>query len=137
MYRLVKRNLLATLLLGLLFGFLLPATASAQGRRNGRVRNFDNWKCDRFVNCHDARDGRWDGRGPRRGNSSWWDWRQDRWRDRRGRRSVNTWWNANSRDYRWRNRDDNDWRYYERRRMNRWRDDTRSRDRTRNYRWRG
>ena len=24
-------------------------------------------KCGKFVNCHDAREGRWDGRGPRRG----------------------------------------------------------------------
>ncbi|GEM_PF-1669065 len=29
-----------------------------------RGRN-QNWKCDVFVNCHDAREGRWDGRGPR------------------------------------------------------------------------
>lgn len=35
--------------------------------RNGfdnRGRN-QNWKCGVFVNCHDARDGRLDGRGPR------------------------------------------------------------------------
>lgn len=35
-----------------------------QGRLDGRGRNLD-WKCGRFVNCHDARNGRWDGRGPR------------------------------------------------------------------------
>ena len=41
---------------------------AAQGR--GRGRGHDNWglgkKCDKFVNCHDARDGRWDNRGPNR-----------------------------------------------------------------------
>lgn len=31
---------------------------------NARGRNQD-WKCSVFVNCHDARDGRLDGRGPR------------------------------------------------------------------------
>src|SRR6478672_3816647 len=37
----------------------------AQGRGNGRGAgaNIDK-KCAKFVNCHDARDGRWDGRGP-------------------------------------------------------------------------
>lgn len=49
---------------------------NGQGRRNdvfndgGRGRNQD-WKCGKFVNCHDARDGRIDGRGPRRSNGSW------------------------------------------------------------------
>ncbi len=32
-------------------------------RNNGNGRNQD-WKCGKFVNCHDARDGRVDGRGP-------------------------------------------------------------------------
>jgi len=43
---------------------------SAQGRGRGRGRDYgySGWgkKCDKFVNCHDARDGRWDDRGPRR-----------------------------------------------------------------------
>ncbi|MFS8084399.1 MAG: hypothetical protein ACMG6H_02125 [Acidobacteriota bacterium] len=39
----------------------VPALASAQGR--GRGRGQDK-KLDKFVNGHDARDGRWDGRGP-------------------------------------------------------------------------
>jgi len=34
------------------------------GRLDGRGRD-QSWKCNVFVNCHDARDGRWDGRGPR------------------------------------------------------------------------
>jgi hypothetical protein len=40
---------------------VLPAMASAQGR--GRGRGQDK-KLDKFINGHDARDGRWDGRGP-------------------------------------------------------------------------
>ena len=53
--------------------------ASAQGRGRGRGHGNGRWendqgnnhwkwgkKCDKFVNCHDARDGRWDNRGPRR-----------------------------------------------------------------------
>ena len=47
-----------------------PATSFAQGRGHGygrgRGRGPDlSKKCGKFVNCHDARDGRWDGRGPR------------------------------------------------------------------------
>jgi hypothetical protein len=40
----------------------LPAISFAQGRGRGQEKKFD-----RFVNGHDARDGRWDGRGPRFG----------------------------------------------------------------------
>jgi hypothetical protein len=54
--------------LSVLFVCLLSATAFAQarGRGNGRFdRGRDkSWKCGVFVNCHDARDGRLDGRGP-------------------------------------------------------------------------
>ena len=45
----------------------LPIISLAQGRGNGNGRgggpNLDK-KCAKFVNCHDARDGRLDGRGP-------------------------------------------------------------------------
>jgi len=72
---------------GVLVLCLASASAFAQGRgrgvgqsrrvdvfNNGRGRNGDfdnrgrnqNWKCGVFVNCHDARDGRVDGRGPNR-----------------------------------------------------------------------
>ena len=46
--------------------FAVPMITAAQGRGRGlgRGRNRD-WKCSIFVNCHDARDGRLDGRGPR------------------------------------------------------------------------
>jgi hypothetical protein len=42
-------------------------TSFAQGRGHGRWNNtwLHNRKCAKFVNCHDARNGRWDGRGPR------------------------------------------------------------------------
>ena len=61
---------------------LVSATSFAQGRgrgngqgrrndvfadrdyRGNRNRN-ENWKCGKFVNCHEARDGRVDGRGRR------------------------------------------------------------------------
>ncbi|MFY9556873.1 MAG: hypothetical protein WAV20_20665 [Blastocatellia bacterium] len=43
--------------------FLLPGYGFAQGRGHGRGLAK---KSAKFVNAHDARDGRWDGRGPRR-----------------------------------------------------------------------
>jgi hypothetical protein len=68
----------------------VSAAAFAQGRGRGnsngrrddvfadrdysynRGRN-QNWKCGKFVNCHDARDGRRDGRSPRRVTGFWRD----------------------------------------------------------------
>ena len=46
----------------LTLALLIPIDGFAQGR--GRGRNLDK-KAVKFVNGHDARDGRWDGRGPR------------------------------------------------------------------------
>ena len=55
-------------ILTLLLAVVLPATALGQGRGRGHGRGgvfgSSNNKCGKFVNCHDARDGRWDGRGP-------------------------------------------------------------------------
>ena len=53
------------LLFALFLVAALPVTSSAQGRGkgNGAASNIDK-KCAKFVNCHDARDGRVDGRGP-------------------------------------------------------------------------
>jgi hypothetical protein len=53
------------LLFALALIFALPIISAAQGRGNGRGQgpNLDK-KCAKFVNCHDARDGRLDGRGP-------------------------------------------------------------------------
>lgn len=74
----MKRKLLQ-LVLATLIVSTLSIVASAQGRghgkgvglsrqsdifgNRGRGRNQD-WKCGKFINCHDARDGRVDGRGP-------------------------------------------------------------------------
>lgn len=80
----MKRRLLLVASLALIV-CAFSATAFAQGRGRGvglgrrsdvfsdrgfgaqginRGRNQD-WKCGVFVNCHDARNGRLDGRGPR------------------------------------------------------------------------
>jgi hypothetical protein len=61
------RNVLFVILFSLALAIALPASAFGQGRGHGRGRGPDlDKKCGKFVNCHDARDGRWDGRGPRR-----------------------------------------------------------------------
>jgi hypothetical protein len=60
--KLMKRNrnmwlvVMSLILLG-----ALPSMSLAQGRGRGQDK-----KLDKFVNGHDARDGRWDGRGPNR-----------------------------------------------------------------------
>ena len=64
--------LLTSIMLTVLLAVMMPATASAQGRGHGRghgrggIFGSSHNKCGKFVNCHDARDGRIDGRGPRR-----------------------------------------------------------------------
>ena len=50
----------------LLLVMLLTVTYEAMGQGRGRRVSQSDKKCAKFVNCHDARDGRWDGRGPRR-----------------------------------------------------------------------
>ena len=61
-------KLLAAAFFGLVLLLVIPATSMAQGRGRGRGRGPDlDKKCAKFVNCHDARDGRLDGRGPARG----------------------------------------------------------------------
>jgi len=57
-------------MLALIFVVALPATSLGQGRGRGRWEG-SKWdkKCGKFVNCHDASDGRWDRRGPRRNAS--------------------------------------------------------------------
>jgi len=44
---------------------IVVITASYEARAQGRGRGHSNEdkKCAKFVNCHDASDGRWDGRG--------------------------------------------------------------------------
>jgi hypothetical protein len=59
------RRILQLRILAILLMTAVPAAVQAQGR--GWGRDHDRWnRCGRFVNCHDARDGRWYGRGPRR-----------------------------------------------------------------------
>lgn len=75
------RNGKATILFVLMVVLAMPLVSFAQGRGRGRGRGPDlDRKCGKFVNCHDARDGRWDGRGPR---SSRVGRRIDIFRDRR------------------------------------------------------
>ena len=120
-----KGNLVSILTVVLLLVIAVPATSFGKDRgRRGRGRDFDNRKCGKFINCHDARDGRRDGRGPRRDVSRWdrhdnWRdgdrWRRNRWRDHRS--SDSRWWDGRFRDNRFR---ESNWR--NRRIDNRWRD---------------
>lgn len=64
------------ILLGLILVVAMPALTFAQGRGRGRGRDK---KIEKFINGHDARDGRWDGRGPNRSRNIF---RNRRWRDR-------------------------------------------------------
>ena len=63
-----SKSLFGILVLGLLMTLGLSSDAMGQ-RRGRRVSHLDR-KCEKFVNCHDARDGRWDGRGPNRRSGS-------------------------------------------------------------------
>jgi hypothetical protein len=63
--------LFSMMILTLLLAVVIPTTALGQGRGRGHGRGGldgifgnPNNKCGKFVNCHDARDGRVDGRGP-------------------------------------------------------------------------
>lgn len=61
-------NVFRIAVLCLLVVVTVPIDVLGQGRGRRSGRGSDK-KCDKFVNCHDARDGRWDGRGPRRDSS--------------------------------------------------------------------
>lgn len=79
-----KQNLIAIVVLGLMFMIAMPVTALGDRRDRGRRGQNNEWsrdnrrqrKCGKFVNCHDARAGRRDGRGPNRVRVS------NRWRNR-------------------------------------------------------
>lgn len=60
----VSRKLFGIVALGLLM--LLSASVDTMGQGRGRRVSRLDKKCSKFVNCHDARDGRWDRRGPNR-----------------------------------------------------------------------
>jgi hypothetical protein len=81
---------------------LMILTLSTGVMAQGRGRRVGQWdkKCSKFVNCHDARDGRWDGRGPNRRvgvTNIFRRHRRDRDSDRweRGRRRHNRDWDHN------------------------------------------
>ena len=73
------RFLMLTVAAATVLVIMSVSDVSAQGRGHGHGNwDNDNWdngrphgnwgwskKCEKFVNCHDARDGRWDNRGPR------------------------------------------------------------------------
>ncbi|HMG72294.1 MAG TPA: hypothetical protein VK582_02245 [Pyrinomonadaceae bacterium] len=61
-----NRRILFLTILSIALAFVLPAAALGQGRGRGRGEEKKFYK---FVNSHDARDGRWDGRGRRTGRS--------------------------------------------------------------------
>ena len=61
---------------GLAFLVLMSASYEARAQGRGRGESNEDKKCSKFVNCHDASEGRWDGRGPRRGTDS------DNWNSR-------------------------------------------------------
>lgn len=90
---LFSRRLMGAAALVLMLVLTMSADALGQGRGRGRDRGEANGlgkKCGKFVNCHDARDGRWDGRGPSR----------DGLRFRRARRNHDRRWDDNHRQWR-------------------------------------
>ena len=102
-----RQNFFAVTIMAMLLALIIPATASAQGRGRGHGRGgifgSSHNKCGKFVNCHDARDGRWDGRGPRGsrvGNIIW--------RNRSRNRNRGFFDDGIFRDRRFRNRDFDD-----------------------------
>lgn len=85
-----KRTALWAGILMLLFAVGVPTVAMAQGKGRGRGQAK---KAEKFKNGHDARDGRWDGRGPqrdgdyRRGDDDDYRYDDDDYRGRRGSRN--------------------------------------------------
>lgn len=112
-----KRMLVCTAILSLFIAIVLPSAAYADNdrgrgherryerrddRRGGNYRR-DKRKQEKFINGHDARDGRWDGRGPRRNrsfNRTFWQDYKYRNENRDRRRYYNrTYQNRNDRRY--------------------------------------
>ena len=95
---------------GLAFLVLIGASFEAQAQGRGRGNSKWDKKCAKFVNCHDASEGRWDGRGPRRDNDNWSSGRyrhrrdSDRFDDNRRRRHHRRDWRSD-RNGDWRHRD--------------------------------
>jgi hypothetical protein len=95
---------------------LVSVSGFAQGRGRGRFNmreaNQDR-KCGVFVNCHDARDGRWDGRGPRISRNYNYGYARSSAVGYRRRYNMNDYWNRRHTTY-----VNNGWRY----RNRSWRD---------------
>ena len=100
---LTPKKLFGILVLGLLLSVGMSSDAMAQGR--GRRSSQWDKKCAKFVNCHDARNGRWDNRGPNR-NSRFGNifGRNRRDRDRDGDRDRDRERRRRHRDRDWDNR---------------------------------
>jgi hypothetical protein len=87
-----KRTAIRAAILTLIIAVVLPAAALAnppQGRGKGQGKNKisqQEKKNAKFKNGHDARDGRWDGRGPRDDRDDDYDYDNDGYRDRNRRR---------------------------------------------------
>src|SRR5262245_18799521 len=94
------RFILLATTLAILVNLALSAVTFAHDKRwRGRVHDK---KAEKFINGHDARDGRWDGRGPR-----------SRFRDRRDRDERFRFGDRRDRDERFRfgdRRDRDEWR---------------------------
>ena len=99
-----SKSLLGIVAVGLLIIF---ASSDAMGQGRGRRASRFDKKCEKFVNCHDARDGRWDGRGPNRDDGFRSRFRRNR-RDRRDRDFDNISRRRRNRDRDW--NDDRRWR---------------------------
>jgi hypothetical protein len=111
----MRLGVLSAMLFALLVVVAAPSTTSAQGNGHGRGRGHnrgEGWKLDKksskFVNGHDARDGRVDGRGRRRNNLAWRNEgfvpRGYRVRNRQNNNGRSTWTLAQRRAYVRRNR---------------------------------
>ena len=100
----LSRKVVGIALLGLLM--ILSSSVDTMGQGRGRRVSRTDKKCGKFVNCHDARDGRWDGRGPNRragiGDRLFRRNRRDRDSDRRIRIRRNR--DRDGRDRVWRHR---------------------------------
>ena len=99
------RNVFGIALMALLI--VVSASMDAMGQGRGRRASHSNKKCEKFVNCHDARDGRWDGRGPNRDSNHF----RRSWRRHRRHRDRDRDWDTTTRRRRNRDRDgDRVWR---------------------------
>jgi hypothetical protein len=101
----LKSKVLKIAGLSLLVVLSVPIGALGQGRWRGENNGWGR-KCERFVNCHDARDGRWDHRGPRRvstWNQLFWQRRNNNFdRVRRHRWNEREWGRSSFVHNRWR-----------------------------------